>query len=84
MEQSKPPNRIGKYDDNAKIWEHNLRRMHGDLLRTFAPHFLAGLAEYHVQVNKDAQRESYTLVEESGGKSLSFRLSAWDLLINIP
>ena len=46
--------------------------MRGDLLRTFTPHFMAGLADYQIQVNEDAQRESFTLVEGSGGKSFSF------------
>ena len=83
MEQSKPPNSISKYDDNAKYWEVKMSRMHGDLLRTFAPHFLAGLADYQVQAHEDAERESYTLVEDSGGKSPSFRISAWNLLIYV-
>lgn len=50
--------------------------MRTDLLRTFAPHFIAGRAGYQRQLDVEAQRESLsdTLVEETDGTCPFFHL----------
>lgn len=83
MEQCEAQNETCEQGNKNEEWNDDMYRMRRDLLRTFEPHFMAGLADYRVQLNNDPQRESYTLVEEPGGKSLSFQISAGDSFINI-
>lgn len=83
MEQCEPYDRTGE-QGNAKVeWNDDMYRRRRELLRIFEPHFMAGLADYQVQHNEGPQRESYTLVEEPGGKSLSFQIIAGDSFTNI-
>ena len=69
MEQCGPHDRTDE-EGNAKVeWTDDMYRRRRELLRIFEPHFMAGLADYQAQRNEEPHRESYTLVEEPGGKS---------------
>ena len=49
MEPCELQDRAGEQGNKHEGWTDDMYRMRRDLLRTFEPHFMAGLADYQAQ-----------------------------------